>query len=60
LAAPAEAAGLEQYMRQLRMRSIHVVAREEVKSSGQLEIRDVEIAEIDLGVMAILPLDGAK
>ena len=47
-------------MQQLRMRSIHVVARQEVKSSGRLEIRDVEIAEIDLGVMAILPLDGAK
>ena len=60
LAAPAEAAGLEQYMRQMRMRSVHVVARQEVKSSGRLEIRDVEIAEIDLGVMAILPLDGAK
>lgn len=60
LTAPGEVAGLEQYMRQLRMRSIHVVAREEVKSSGRLEIRDVEIAEIDLGVMAILPLDGAK
>ncbi len=60
LAAPGEAAGLEQYMQQLRMRSIHVVARQEVKSSGRLEINDVEIAEIDLGVMAILPLDGAK
>jgi len=60
LAAPGEAAGLEQYMQQLRMRSIHLVAREEVKSSGRLEIRDVEIAEIELGVMAILPLDGAK
>src|SRR5258707_8535906 len=60
LTAPGEAAGLEQYMQQLRIRSIHVVARQEVKSSGRLEIRDVEIAEIDLGVMAILPLDGAK
>src|SRR5258708_15045377 len=29
LTAPAEAAGLEQYMQQLRMRSIHVVARQE-------------------------------
>ena len=60
LTAPGEAAGLEQYIQQLRMRSIHVVAREEVKSSGRLEISDVEIAELDLGVMAILPLDGAK
>ena len=60
LAAPGEAAGLEQYMQQLRMRSTHLIARQEVKGRGQLEISDVQIAEIDLGVMAILPLDGAK
>jgi hypothetical protein len=55
-----EAIGLEQYIQRLRTRMIQVGSCEEVKNGGPLEIHDVEIAEIDLGVMAILPLDGAK
>ena len=60
LTSPGEALGLEQYMQRLRMRKIQVAGRVEVTNNGPLEIHDVEITKIDLGEMAILPLDGAK
>ena len=60
LASPAEAVGLEQYIQRLRKRTIQVPGRVEVTNNGPLEIHDVEITKIDLGEMAILPLDGAK
>jgi hypothetical protein len=60
LVSPTEAAGLQQYEQRLRTASAHLGAREEVKNGGLFEIRNVEFAEIDLGVVTISPLDGAK
>jgi hypothetical protein len=60
LTSPAEAAGLNQYIQRLRKQRIEVAALEVVKEDGPIGFQGIEIAEIDLGVMTIQPLDGAK
>jgi hypothetical protein len=59
LISPAEAAGLQQYMQQLRTQTAPPTVLEQVKNEQPFAIRDVEFAEIDLGVVTIAPLDGA-
>lgn len=60
LPPPGEAAGLEQYIERLRSRTTQMAIRAEAKDSGVLGIQKVQIAEIELTEMAILPLDSAK
>lgn len=60
LAAPIEMAGLQQYMQRLRAKAKQGATLEQAKNEEPFAIRDVEFAEIDLGVVTIAPLDGAK
>ena len=60
LTSPAEINGLLQYARRLRTRKTQVTVLEQAKEEQPFKIQNVEFGEIDLGVVTIAPLDGAK